>query len=104
MSNNASLAGTLDIKLLGGFIPTVGETFDFLTYGGTLGSNSLNVVGLDTGYTYSANIANGVGILTVLTAVPEASTLLSTTLMLGAAGLLIRRQRRTQNAGLPPTP
>jgi autotransporter-associated beta strand protein len=94
VTNNANLAGTLNIKLLNGFVPTVGETFNFLNYG-IVSGNFANIVGLDPGYTYTDSFANGIGTITVVTAaVPETSTLFAATLMLGAGGLLVRRQRR----------
>jgi fibronectin-binding autotransporter adhesin len=100
---NASLAGTLNVKLLNGFAPTVGETFNFLDYG-TVSGNFASIVGLDPGYMYTDSFANGIGTLTVTAAVPETSTLLTATLILGTGGLLLRRQRRRYNAGSPSSP
>jgi MYXO-CTERM domain-containing protein len=97
------LASTLNVKLLNGFAPTVGETFNFLDYG-TVSGNFASIVGLDPGYMYTDSFANGIGTLTVTAAVPETSTLLTATLMLGVGGLLLHRQRRRHNAGLPSSP
>jgi fibronectin-binding autotransporter adhesin len=94
VTNNANLAGTLNIKLLNGFVPTVGETFNFLDYG-TISNNFASIVGLDPGYTYTDSFVSGIGTLTVVAAgVPETSTLFAATLMLGTGGLLLRQQRR----------
>jgi hypothetical protein len=83
----------------------VGETFTFLDYG-TVSGNFASIVGLNPGYLYTDSFANGVGPLTVqaIAAVPETSTLLTATLMLGTGNLLLRRQRRRHNAGLPSSP
>jgi hypothetical protein len=93
----ASLGGELDVKLTGGFVPTVGETFDFLNYGSLSGAYD-SLVSLDNGYGYTVSYGNGMGILTVSTiaAVPETSTLLMAGLMLCAGGLLLRRRERRQ--------
>jgi hypothetical protein len=101
VDNSATLAGTLDVKLVDGFTPTIGEKFDFMTYGTLTGGYNSNVVSLNNGYAYSLSYSNngasaGTGILTVtaVAAVPEASSLLSASLMLGAGGLLLRRRSR----------
>jgi hypothetical protein len=96
----AQLAGELDVKVLPGFTPTVGETFDFLTYGSLSGAYD-SVVALDPGYSYSVDYGNGLGVLTINTvasaAVPEGSTFVTAGLMLGAGGLLLRRRARVGN-------
>jgi autotransporter-associated beta strand protein len=96
---NAKLAGALDVKLVNGFTPTVGETFNFLTYSGTESGTFASYVGMDSGYSYTVSsygTGTGSGVtLKVLTvaAVPEASTLFSAALMLGTGGVLVRRRR-----------
>ena len=96
--NTASLHGTVDVQLLNGFNPFVGETFDFLTYKNRVGVFD-NVVSLDAGYTYNVtyNDATGIGRINVITGsapVPEAGTVVSLALLLGGAGFLARRQRK----------
>jgi fibronectin-binding autotransporter adhesin len=88
--SNASLAGTLNVKLLNGFVPTTGETFNFLTYG-TVSGGFNSIIAQDPGYIDTVAFVNGEGILTI-TAVPESSTLLSATTLLGLGGLLLRRR------------
>lgn len=92
----ATLDGTLDVNLVNGFAPTVGETFNFLTYGSRSGSFD-EILSFDPGFTYNVNYndATGVGTLIVTGAmgVPEASTLFSAALMLVTGGLLLRRRR-----------
>jgi hypothetical protein len=81
-------------------MPTVGETFDFLTYGSLTGSYD-TVLSLDSGYSYSVsyNNADGIGTLTtdtVLASVPEASSLGAATLMLVMGSLLLLRRKGMQ--------
>ncbi len=98
VGHTASLAGTLDVKLLNGFSPTVGEQFNILTYK-TLSGGFDSVVGLDSGFNYSFTSSNGVGMLMVTSAaVPEASTLCSVALMLGVGRLLVWRSSRAGRA------
>jgi hypothetical protein len=49
VSGNASLAGTLNVGLINSFVPTVGETFTFLTAGGSRSGIFSTVNGLDIG-------------------------------------------------------
>ena len=53
MSGTASLAGTLDVSLIAGFAPTVGETFDVVGYKSVTGAFS-TITGTNSGYTYTA--------------------------------------------------
>jgi fibronectin-binding autotransporter adhesin len=95
--DKASLAGTLNVNLTNNFAPTVGETFDFLTYGSLASTTFANIDSLDAGYTYdiSYNTTTKVGILTVLTVgVPESSTLISAGLMFGSGCLVFLSRRR----------
>jgi hypothetical protein len=43
LSGNAMLDGTVDFALVGGFTPTAGEDFTFLTWGGTESGNFANM-------------------------------------------------------------
>jgi len=49
VTGNALLNGTLDISLLNGFMPTVGETFEFITTGGSVNNEFATVNGLNIG-------------------------------------------------------
>jgi autotransporter-associated beta strand protein len=102
VNNLASLAGTLDVKLLGGYMPTPLQTFTFLTYGSHTG-NFGNIVALDAGYSYTVNYGPTFStlVVTAAAAVPETSTLFSLALMVGAGGLLVRRQRRLHKTEPP---
>jgi hypothetical protein len=94
----ASLAGELEVKLVDGFTPTVGETFDFLTYATHSGQFS-EILPFDDGYEYTVSYQTGLARLTVtVAAVPEASTLVTAGLMLGMGGLLLRRRQRSADA------
>jgi len=97
VSNTASLAGTLDVKLLNNFIPATGEQFNFLTYG-VLSRAFDSVLSFDPGYNYSASFANGVSTLTLIAGVPESSSLLSATLLLGMGSLLLGRRNVKRTA------
>jgi len=48
VTGQASLGGTLEINLTGGFDPAIGETFTIMTYG-SLSGDFANVTGLDIG-------------------------------------------------------
>jgi hypothetical protein len=41
VSGAAALSGTLEVQLLDGFVPAVGQTFDFLTFGSVVGDFSI---------------------------------------------------------------
>ena len=60
VSNNASLAGLLDVSIIGGFVPTIGDTFEVLTAGAGLSGvfNTIDFpvipnIGLRVNYTAS---------------------------------------------------
>jgi hypothetical protein len=100
VTNTAALNGDLDVKLVDGFTPTVGEGFEFLTYGSRTGTYS-TLVSLNSGYSYSVsyNDSTGIGTLTinsVLASVPETSTFFMAGLMLFAGGLFLRRREDRQ--------
>ena len=87
VSGMASLAGTLDVSLFGGFIPTQGETFTILTSAGLNGSMFEAYNGLQEGnVTFTVSYQPGDVILTAdVSAVPEPNSIVM--LALGLAGL-----------------
>ena len=50
VTGNALLNGTLDVSLINGFFPTVGESFTFLTTGGSVSDEFATVNGLNIGH------------------------------------------------------
>jgi T5SS/PEP-CTERM-associated repeat protein len=69
-----SLDGALDVKLLDGFRPRYGDTFDMLDFGSLTGRfDTLNLPPLDAGLTWDASALYSIG---AITAVPEPATLL----------------------------
>ena len=93
VSGAATLGGALDVKLVNSFLPYIGETFDFMTYGSHAGVFS-NLVSLD-GYQYTVTYGAQVATIQVNSApVPEASTVLSLAGLLGLCGLARVRSRR----------
>jgi hypothetical protein len=84
----ASLGGTLDVSLLGGFVPTLGETFLVMTYGSVSGSfNDISDSGLPAGEYWGPTYDPNDLFLTVDTgspSVPEPSSLVLLALGLGA--------------------
>jgi fibronectin-binding autotransporter adhesin len=98
VTGSASLAGKLEVNLVNGFTPTVGETFNFLTYGSYTGQFS-QILSLDAGYAYDVNYSSGMATLVVAAAaVPETSTFVTAGLMLAVGGLLLRRRQRAQES------
>jgi hypothetical protein len=97
VTNQATLAGELEINLVNGFTPTVGETFNFLTYSSHSGQFS-EILSLNPSYTYDVNYGSGVATLVVAaSSVPETSTFVTASLMLTAGALLLRRRRQAQD-------
>jgi hypothetical protein len=97
VSSLAQLAGAVDVKLVNGFTPTLGETFDFLTYGSRTGQYD-QIFSFDNGYDYTVNYNDMTGVaklvVSAAAAVPETSTLLTAALMFGAIGLVAYRRKR----------
>ena len=96
---NVELAGTLDVKVLGGFELHRGNVFNFLRVGGTLtgqydglGEGDLvgNFGGQDLFITYGGGDGNDVALFT--NAVPEPTTVLIWS-MLAGVGMTVRRRR-----------
>ena len=96
---DVDLAGTLDVKLLGGFELHRGNVFNFLRVGGTLtgqydglGDGDLvgNFGGQDLFITYGGGDGNDVVLFT--NAVPEPTTVLIWS-MLAGVGMSVRRRR-----------
>ena len=96
---DVELAGTLDVKLLGGFELHRGNVFNFLRVGGTLtgqydglGDGDLvgNFGGQDLFITYGGGDGNDVSLFT--NAVPEPTTVLIWS-MLAGVGMSVRRRR-----------
>lgn len=55
VSRSAFLNGTLEVSLLGGFEPTVGQTFTILSYGGVIDLNFAELL-LPTGYDWDLSV------------------------------------------------
>ena len=84
----ATLDGSLNIALINGFAPAVGQTFQFLDYDSRSGVfGALNSA--SPGVTYSVAY-NPTGATLTITAVPEPSA----AAILGAASVLLNRRRR----------
>ena len=99
VTGNVELAGTLDVKLLGGFELHRGNVFNFLRVGGTLngqydglddGDLVGNFGGQDLFITYGGGDGNDVALFT--NAVPEPTTVLIWS-MLAGVGMTVRRRR-----------
>jgi hypothetical protein len=91
VSEQASLAGTLDIILGSSFIPAVGDSFEILTYGSVSGTfTELDLPSLPPGDQWSESYgSDGLS----LTVVPEPS---GTALVIVLIGLLPLRRRRNR--------
>ena len=83
-----SLAGTLNVVLIDGFDPALGDTFDLLDWGALDGTfNTVNLPNLDPGLAWNTSELYSDGVIAV---VPEPATLI----LLAVGGLaLIRRKQ-----------
>jgi hypothetical protein len=83
VGGTAGLAQTLNVSFLGGFVPTVGDTYDFLTAGNLLGTFA------DVNSPYELQV-NYFPIGVSITVLPEPTAL---AMLAAAAGLLLHRRR-----------
>ncbi len=91
VSGTASLAGILNVSLLGGFDPAIGSNFDFLLAGNVLGSFDQVLLPSLSGKTFDISYASNLASLTVIAApVPLPPSLY----LLGIALLALIRIRR----------
>lgn len=98
VSSLAALNGSLDVSLVNGYAPILGQTFTFLNYGSLTGAFS-SVVGLDAGYGYSMAYGANSASLTVtsVAAAPEPSVVEILGLgFLALTGLCIKARRRQE--------
>lgn len=93
ISGTATLGGTLNIGVVSGFKPVVGQTFDFLTYGSRTGTFA-SVFSLDNNYRYDISYGANAATLRVA-AVPEPSLVVSLSGGLGLLALARKRARKT---------
>ena len=102
ISGSASLAGTLDLSLINGFIPSNGETFEILTSSGLSGTFS-TVNGLQEGnVTFTVAYTSDDVVLDAhvsSSAVPEPASWLMLGLGLTAVGTCVVRKSRNQVRG-----
>ena len=73
VTSNAALAGTLEVRLVNGYVPEVGQTFDFLTVGGTRSGAFASAEGLFSfpdGDRYFDVVTNGNGLRLEVKAAP----------------------------------
>ena len=89
--NSATLAGTLDVELVNGFVPVHGQSFTLLSSVGTIAGmfETINLPHLTGPMNWS--IANS-GTTLTLTATPEPGGLAA--VAIGGFGLLARRRAR----------
>lgn len=96
IGGDADLAGALAIRFVGGFVPTLGQSFELLTYRSHVGSLALVALGeaARPGYAFDLVFGDHAATLRVsaLAPVPEPATLLLLAAGLGAVGLRTRRQ------------
>jgi hypothetical protein len=102
ISGSASLAGTLDLSLINGFIPSNGETFEILTSSGLSGTFS-TVNGLQEGnVTFTVAYTSDDVVLDAhvsSSAVPEPASWLMLGLGLTAVGTCVVRKSKSQVRG-----
>ncbi len=97
-----TLDGTINVTLVNGYVPVLGQSFDLLDWGGLIESSSFSlptdlvledISGFNLDWDRSAFFTSGT--LTIIQLVPEPSRALLT--MLGLAGILMRRRRGSKN-------
>jgi hypothetical protein len=90
LSGTGNLSGTLDVELLGGFIPQLGNSFDIIngTTSGTFGT--LSLPSLSGGLSWDTSCLYNSGVISV---VPEPGTI--GLLLTGALAAMIHWRRRT---------
>jgi hypothetical protein len=100
VGGDATLNGTLDVSLLDGFVPTLGETFLAMRYGSENGTfYDVEGAGLPAGDFWAATYDPGALYLTVETEVPSAPEPATFVLFLfGLTTLLIVKLRLGRNA------
>lgn len=92
VSGSLTLAGSLTVSALGGYVPQAGDTFDLFDAGSVGGSfNSVTLPALGTGLTWDTSALNSAGLLTVATPEPTGLALLEKSLALVGA-----RRRRAE--------
>ncbi len=101
VTGGASLAGTLEVNLLDGYTPSIGNTFEFLTYSGSkTASFTLSDPIINGSEEWSLEYLSGQVDLTVVSytsTTPEPASFLLTGAGLLAVGLWGRRQRARKN-------
>jgi hypothetical protein len=92
ISGMATLDGVLDIDLFGGFMPTLGQTFQIMTFGSRFGTSTFTTIINPAGFVFTPIYSNMNVILevTAAPAVPEPGTLL----LLASGGLAWLGYRR----------
>ena len=97
MSGLASLSGTMEVDLVNGFVPRVGDKFTFLTAGDGIGAGFTKFTSNDSLLVYNVDYGSGKIVEITVASVPEPVGLWMVGVSVGL-GLKRRRSRRT-----PPT-
>ena len=99
VSGLASLGSGINVSLLGGYLPRVGDTFTFFNYGSRTGTWSA-INSLNSGYAYTVDYNNTNAVLRVTStgtgsaSAPEPGSLaLLLPALLGGAGVVVRRRK-----------
>lgn len=102
VSGNATFDGTIDLDFINDFVPSQGDSFDFINVGGSadLSGVTIDIGGLPPGFNYTNSFQNGQFILTALNSgtnasqTPEPATLLMFgTALLGLAAYWRARRK-----------
>jgi hypothetical protein len=89
----ASLSGSLDITLLNGFVPAIGNQFDIIAFGSETGSFSLiELPALPAGRAWDTSQLDSSGIISVVVPEPASGAIL----LAAGLGLTSRRRRKSR--------
>jgi hypothetical protein len=93
VEGSANLGGTIEVDLINGFVPSIGDKFTFLIAAGGITGDFTGFASNNPGFTYTVDYGSGNIVEITVASVPEPVSLC--VLLLGGVGLIGRRRRRS---------